>query len=104
MEKFDVLIVGAGPAGVCAAKTAAKGGAKTILLEKQPTIMALKACGEATSQKTFETAGVKIKSNIVMHNPLELFHSLYRILPNLDIQDYNSLKHIVQLEWILIFL
>ena len=67
MEKFDVLIVGAGPAGVCAAKTAAKGGAKTILLEKQPTIMALKACGEATSQKTFETAGVKIKSNIVMH-------------------------------------
>ncbi len=67
MENYDVLIVGAGPAGVSAAKSAALGGAKTILLEKQPTIMASKPCGEATSQKTLETAGVEAKPSIVMH-------------------------------------
>lgn len=67
MENYDVLIVGAGPAGVSAAKGAARTGAKTLLLEKQPTIMASKPCGEATSQKTLKTAGVDPKPSIVMH-------------------------------------
>lgn len=67
MENYDVLIVGAGPAGVSAAKSAARSGAKTLLLEKQPTIMASKACGEATSQKTLETAEVEPNPSIVMH-------------------------------------
>ena len=30
----DIIIVGGGPAGVAAAITAAKGGAKTVLLER----------------------------------------------------------------------
>ncbi len=67
MENYDILIVGAGPAGVCAAKSAAKSGAKTLLLEKQPTIMASKPCGEATSQKTLETAGVEPTPSIITH-------------------------------------
>lgn len=66
-NNYDVLIVGAGPAGVCAAKAAALNGAKTIILEKQPTIMASKPCGEATSQQTLKTAGVADKPSIVMH-------------------------------------
>ncbi|MFQ6135298.1 MAG: geranylgeranyl reductase family protein [Nitrososphaerales archaeon] len=67
MESYDVLVVGAGPAGVSAAKSAARSGAKTLLIEKQPMIMASKPCGEATSQKTLKTAGVDPKPSIVMH-------------------------------------
>lgn len=34
MERFDVLIVGAGPAGSAAAKTCVRGGLKTLLVDK----------------------------------------------------------------------
>lgn len=34
MDRYDVLVIGAGPAGMMAAGTAAESGAKTILLEK----------------------------------------------------------------------
>ncbi|MHA1605205.1 MAG: FAD-dependent oxidoreductase [Candidatus Freyarchaeota archaeon] len=33
-EKYDVIVVGAGPAGSMAAMRAAEGGAKTLILEK----------------------------------------------------------------------
>jgi digeranylgeranylglycerophospholipid reductase len=67
MGSYDVIVVGAGPAGVSAAKAAALGDAKTLLLEKCPTIMANKPCGEATSQTTFKTAGVEPKPSIVLN-------------------------------------
>ena len=56
---YDVLIVGGGPAGVGAAKSAASAGLKTLLIEKEPAIAAWKPCGEATSEGTFVTAGLK---------------------------------------------
>src|SRR5579871_5774964 len=34
VEKYDALIVGAGPAGVSAAITTAKGGMKTVIIER----------------------------------------------------------------------
>ena len=35
---YDVIVVGAGPAGSAAAKAAAESGAKTIVLEEHPKI------------------------------------------------------------------
>jgi digeranylgeranylglycerophospholipid reductase len=37
-EKFDIAVVGGGPAGLSAAYTAAKGGAKVVLFEKDQSI------------------------------------------------------------------
>jgi digeranylgeranylglycerophospholipid reductase len=46
---YDVIVIGAGPAGSTAAKFAAQGGAKTILLEKHPVIGYPLCCAEAIS-------------------------------------------------------
>jgi len=50
---FDVVVVGAGPAGSAAARAAAQGGARTLLLEKHTTIGTPLSCGEGVA-----TAGV----------------------------------------------
>ncbi len=67
MEEYDVIVVGAGPAGIPAAEAAAKNNAKTLLLEKNEVIMAKKPCGEATSLNTFKDMKVSLKPYIVIH-------------------------------------
>lgn len=60
-KSYDVIIVGAGPAGSLAAKHAALGGVSALLLEKHPVIGQPVCCAEAIS-----TTGL---SNIVQPDP-----------------------------------
>lgn len=46
MEAFDVVVVGAGPAGSVAARAAAEAGARTLLLDRRPELGEPVQCGE----------------------------------------------------------
>jgi digeranylgeranylglycerophospholipid reductase len=46
VEEFDVVVVGAGPAGSLAARAAAEGGATTLLLDHRPELGHPVQCGE----------------------------------------------------------
>jgi digeranylgeranylglycerophospholipid reductase len=61
----DVVVVGAGPAGCTAAKTAAELGANVILLEEHSLPGLPVFCGEAISHETLVAAGLKPEPPIV---------------------------------------
>lgn len=46
MEEFDVVVVGAGPAGSLAARAAAEGGANTLVVDHRPELGEPVQCGE----------------------------------------------------------
>ncbi|MCL4103335.1 2,3-di-O-geranylgeranylglyceryl phosphate reductase [Fibrobacter sp. UWH9] len=57
-NKYDVVVIGAGPGGSVAARNVAKAGLKTLLLEKRERIGYPVRCGEAsTSMKDLQTYG-----------------------------------------------
>lgn len=53
-DRYDVVVVGAGPAGSIAARTAAKQGAKTLLLERDAVIGSPVRCGEAIAARNLK--------------------------------------------------
>jgi len=55
----DIVIVGAGPGGSMAAKFCAKGGLRTILIEKKAEIGAPLRCAEGVSKKWLEEVGIE---------------------------------------------
>lgn len=62
MQVWDVVVVGAGPAGASAARTAAAAGASTLLLERAP-IPRYKRCGGGligASQQALRQAGLDL--------------------------------------------
>ncbi len=66
MDTYDVAVIGAGPAGVMAAWTAAKQGASTILLEKE-TSAGRKPCAEGVLSEALEDAQVAPEREFAAH-------------------------------------
>ncbi len=60
MEKFDVIVAGAGTGGCLAAKTAAEAGLKVCLIDiKDEEDIGKKICGDAIGKHHFENLGIK---------------------------------------------
>lgn len=55
-KKFDVAVIGAGPAGAMAAQYAAKGGCRVALIERKRKVGIPVRCGEAVGLKGFSTS------------------------------------------------
>lgn len=57
---YDVIVVGAGPAGSMTAKHAAKKGARVLMIEKRQEIGASLRCAEGVNKKGLAKAGVPV--------------------------------------------
>ncbi len=64
MDTYDVVVIGAGPAGVMAAWTAAKQGAHTVLLERE-TSAGRKPCAEGILSEVLDDAEVSPQPGFV---------------------------------------
>lgn len=64
-EKFDVVVVGSGPAGAMAARYAAKGGCRVALVERKEKVGIPVRCGEAVGLKGF-SASIDIEDKWIL--------------------------------------
>ena len=58
--EYDVLVIGGGPGGSTAARFAAEGGAKTLMIEKRQEIGTHVRCGEGIARGLLEQAEIPI--------------------------------------------
>lgn len=65
--QYDVLVVGAGPAGSTAARFAAAGGARTLLVEKRAEIGTPVRCGEGVAKGWLEEVGIAPSPKFIAH-------------------------------------
>ncbi|MFW6110810.1 MAG: geranylgeranyl reductase family protein [Thermoproteota archaeon] len=72
MEKFDVIVVGAGTAGCLAAKTTAEAGLRVCLVErKSEEEIGEKICGDALGEHHFETVELEKPSGRELEKRIE---------------------------------
>ena len=62
--KYDVMVVGAGPAGLVAARIVSSRGFKVAVLERERHL-GVKPCGEAASRQTIEDASVSPSTDFI---------------------------------------
>lgn len=65
--KYDVVVVGAGPAGSMAAKFASQGGAKVLMIEKRQEIGSPVRCGEGLAKSSVIKIGIKPDKKWIAH-------------------------------------
>jgi len=65
--EYDIVVVGAGPAGSSAAHEAVKKGAKVLVLEEHPEIGVPIQCGEGLTECEMKRAGFSPNSRWVVH-------------------------------------
>jgi len=65
--EYDVLVVGAGPAGSVAARAAAEKGASVLMIEKRQEIGNPVRCGEGLDKSGIEKMGIKFNERWVAH-------------------------------------
>jgi digeranylgeranylglycerophospholipid reductase len=65
MAEYDVVVVGAGPAGSMTAKWAAKGGARVLMIEKRQEIGSPVRCGEGISRSWLDAVGITLDAKSV---------------------------------------
>jgi len=64
-EKYDVVVVGSGPAGTSTAKRCAELGLDVLVLDRNQEIGTPVRCGEGLSENSVRTLGLKIPSNCI---------------------------------------
>ncbi|MHA1989995.1 MAG: geranylgeranyl reductase family protein [Candidatus Hodarchaeales archaeon] len=94
MESFDVIVVGAGPAGTNAAEKTAEAGLKTIILEEHQEVGVPVQCGEGVSQQLLEYHNIDYQKNdfVDIHLPKQKFYFAGQTGSEWDIQKYTMLS------------
>jgi digeranylgeranylglycerophospholipid reductase len=65
--KYDVIVVGAGPAGLTAARSISKKGFKVAIFEKERHL-SVKPCGEAVSKTTLDESLVTLSKEVIVQD------------------------------------
>ncbi len=73
MESYDVIVVGAGPAGSTVAFHLVKAGFKVALVDQRKKIGTPKQCGEAITGHILEELGINVKPNWISRQTNSVF-------------------------------
>ncbi|MGQ9587326.1 MAG: NAD(P)/FAD-dependent oxidoreductase [Thermoplasmata archaeon] len=65
MADYDIVVVGAGPAGSMTAKFAAKNGARVLMVEKRQEIGSPVRCGEGISRGWLDSVGIRLDAKSI---------------------------------------
>jgi len=77
-NEYDVVVVGAGPAGTSVAKECAKSGLSVVVFEKRQEIGAPKRCAEGLSSNSIQKLNLKIPRNCIR----QVIEGAYVYAPN----------------------